>query len=94
VGSVMLVLLPDGPVCAAPPPPGAVPHSVPDSAKVTPDQPNRFAGDKDIGTGFGTGSAAGWASDSVKRATGHFTNTSSSRSSAGGCAVRSSNAPA
>jgi hypothetical protein len=59
-----------------------VPHGKPDSSKVTPDQPNRFAADKGIGTGFGTGSAAGWHTDSVKRATHHFINTNSSAAGA------------
>jgi hypothetical protein len=55
-----------------------VPHDIPESSKVRPDQPNRFAADKGIGTGFGTGSAAAWAGDSVKAATAHWVNSSSS----------------
>lgn len=57
---------------------GAVPHDKPDTSRVTPDQPNRFAGDKGINTGFGTGSAAPWGGDAVKRATQHFVHSSSS----------------
>ncbi|KAF6251276.1 hypothetical protein COO60DRAFT_655584 [Scenedesmus sp. NREL 46B-D3] len=71
---------------------GAVPHDKPDSSKVTPDQPNRFAGDKGISTGFGTGSAAGWNTDSVKTATQHFVNSSSS--SADGLPVSAGAGPA
>ncbi|WIA35535.1 hypothetical protein OEZ86_003961 [Tetradesmus obliquus] len=62
---------------------GAVPHDKPDTSRVTPDQPNRFAGDKGINTGFGTGSAAPWGGDAVKRATQHFMHSSSSGTAGG-----------
>ncbi|WIA15333.1 hypothetical protein OEZ85_001998 [Tetradesmus obliquus] len=62
---------------------GAVPHDKPDTSRVTPDQPNRFAGDKGINTGFGTGSAAPWGGDAVKRATQHFVHSSSSGAAGG-----------